>query len=148
MDKKISREILKNWKVLVVDDEPDSLEVATRMLKFHGATVFNASNGADGLDSARRHKPDFILSDLSMPELDGWGMLYELKNDRATLEIPVFALTAHAMVGDRERAINAGFHNYLTKPLTPATFMAQLLGLLEGVPHLAEALETGKEAHE
>lgn len=147
-DKKISREILKNWKVLVVDDEPDSLEVAIRLLKFHGATVFSATNGLEGLEVARHSKPDFILSDLSMPQLDGWGMLYELKNDRATMDIPIFALTAHAMIGDRERAINAGFHNYLTKPLTPATFMTNLLLLLEDIPHLAEALEMGKGSYE
>jgi CheY-like chemotaxis protein len=138
---KISRDILKGWTVLVVDDEPDSLEVAVRILRFHGATVVTASNGQEGLAAAREHKPMFILSDLSMPVVDGWGMLYELKKDRATLSIPIFALTAHAMVGDRQRAIAAGFHNYLTKPLTPATFMIDLLKLIEDIPLLADALE-------
>jgi CheY-like chemotaxis protein len=75
-----------------------------------------------------------------MPEMDGWGMLGALKLDRATLDIPVIALTAHAMVGDRERAIMAGFHNYLTKPLTPATFMKDLLVLLTDIPAFASEL--------
>ncbi len=74
-----------------------------------------------------------------MPELDGWSMIYELNNDRTTLDIPVIALTAHAIVGDRERAIAAGFHNYLTKPLTPATFLNDLLKLVMDVPELVIA---------
>jgi CheY-like chemotaxis protein len=67
-------------------------------------------------------------------------MLGELKLDRTTMDIPVIALTAHAMVGDRERAIMAGFHNYLTKPLTPATFMKDLLVLLTDIPAFAQEL--------
>ena len=139
----ISREILKDWIVLVVDDEADSLEVATRILRFHGATVHTASDGQEALATLGQiPRPKFILSDISMPTLDGWGMVYELKQDTATLDIPIFALTAHAMSGDRERAIAAGFHNYLTKPLTPATFMADMLSLLEEVPELAQALQS------
>lgn len=130
----ISRDILKGLVVLVVDDEPDSLEVALRLLKFYSADVLSARNGREALNVVRNQKPHFIISDLSMPELDGWGLLYELQQDRYTAEIPIFALTAHAMVGDRERALAAGFNNYLTKPLTPATFMAQLLVLLEAIP--------------
>ena len=142
MSNGIARDILFGWDVLVVDDEADSLEVASRILRFYGANLYTATNGLEGLDLIQNKaiRPKFILSDLSMPQMDGWGMLYELKKDRTTLDIPVFALTAHAMVGDRERAITAGFHNYLTKPLTPATFMSDLLKLLEGVPELAAAL--------
>lgn len=136
----IARDTLKDWLVVVVDDEPDSLEVATRMLRHYGATVYTATNGKEALDLILRIKPRFVLSDLSMPVMDGWGLLYELKQDRRTIDIPVFALTAHAMIGDRERAISAGFHNYLTKPLTPATFMSSLLDILEGVPALAQQL--------
>ncbi len=142
MAAKIPRTILENWDIVVVDDEPDSLEVATRLLKHYGANVRSAGNGKEALTQIKTQPPKFIISDLSMPELDGWGLLYELKQDRDTLDIPVFALTAHAMIGDRERAISAGFHNYLTKPLTPATFMRDLLILLEGVPELAAALNT------
>lgn len=146
MTAKIPRTILKNWDIMVVDDEPDSLEVATRILRHYGANVRTAVNGKDALAQIKRQLPRFIISDLSMPELDGWGLLYELKQDRDTAEVPVFALTAHAMIGDRERAIAAGFHNYLTKPLTPATFMHDLLILLEGVPVLAAALSA--ESHD
>ncbi|MEO8607877.1 MAG: response regulator [Chloroflexota bacterium] len=133
----IRRDILQNWKVVVVDDEPDSLEVAVRILRHYGADVHTAINGSDGLNTIRALRPKLVISDLSMPEMDGWGMLGELKLDRATIDIPVIALTAHAMVGDRERAIMAGFHNYLTKPLTPATFMKDLLVLLTDIPAFA-----------
>jgi CheY-like chemotaxis protein len=136
----IRRDILQNWSVVVVDDEPDSLEVAVRILRHYGADVHTAINGADGLRTIRNLRPKLVISDLSMPEMDGWGMLGELKLDRATLDIPVIALTAHAMVGDRERAIMAGFHNYLTKPLTPATFMKDLLVLLNDIPAFAQEL--------
>ena len=137
MSDKIPRNTLQGWDVLVVDDEPDSLEVATMMLRHYGATVHTATTGQEGLEIADEVRPKFILSDLSMPVMDGWAMLHELQQDRETAVIPVFALTAHAMVGDRERAISAGFRNYLTKPLTPATFMRDLLRLLEAVPELA-----------
>ena len=137
----IRRDILQNWTVVVVDDEPDSLEVAVRILRHYGAEVQTAVNGADGLHTIRATRPKLVISDLSMPEMDGWGMLTELKLDRTTMDIPVIALTAHAMVGDRERAIMAGFHNYLTKPLTPATFMKDLLVLLTDIPEFAEELK-------
>lgn len=136
----IRRDLLKGWDVLVVDDEPDSLEVATRILRFYGASVRSAGNGQEALVLARQATPRFIISDLSMPVMDGWGLLYELKQARETMDIPVIALTAHSMVGDRQRAIEAGFHNYLTKPLTAATFMKDLVQLLLEEPALASEL--------
>jgi CheY-like chemotaxis protein len=72
-----------------------------------------------------------------MPVMDGWALVEELKQDRGLSTIPAIALTAHAMIGDRERAINAGFHNYLTKPLTPATFMRDLVRLLTDIPGMS-----------
>lgn len=133
---KVSRDVLKEWEVLVVEDEIDNQEVAKRLLKRYGATVYIADNGQDALDKLKEITPHFILSDLSMPVLDGWGLIYELQQDRSTAEIPIFALTAHAMKGDRERAIAVGFYNYLTKPLTPATFIDDLLNVLKAVPQL------------
>ncbi len=141
----IRRDILKGWVVMVVDDELDSQEVASRILRHYGAYVHTAFNGKFGLELARNVRPRFIISDLSMPIMDGWGMLTELQQDPATKDIPVIALTAHAMTGDRERAIAAGFHNYLTKPLTPATFLKDLLEVLNSAPQLAEKLKQLQE---
>jgi CheY-like chemotaxis protein len=137
MSEQISKDILKDWDVLVIDDDPMSLQVAAMLLKHHGARVHTATNGKEALDSVRTLRPRFIISDLSMPVMDGWALVEELKRDRALATIPTIALTAHAMIGDRERAINAGFHNYLTKPLTPATFMRDLVRLLTDIPGLS-----------
>lgn len=131
---KIPRNTLENWDVVVVDDEVDSLEVAARILKYYHANVYTATNGQEGLELIQAIKPRFVISDLSMPKMDGWGMLYEMQLDRELSEIPVIALTAHAMRGDRERALAAGFQNYLTKPLTPATFIKELLLVLIDIP--------------
>jgi len=137
---KISPELLVGWKVLVVDDEPDSIEVAKTLLELCGAEVMTANNGQDGFEKAKEQRPHFIVSDLSMPELSGWQMIEKLKLELSTTEIPVIALTAHAMDGDRNRAIAAGFHNFLTKPLEPETFVTDLLGLLVDIPDLAKRL--------
>ncbi len=120
-----------SWKVLVVDDEPDSLDVVMRVLRYHGATVYTASNGAEALDIMKEVQPTLILSDLSMPVMDGWEMLYHIQTDTKLAGIPVIALTAHAMTGDRERAVAAGFHYYLTKPLSPLSFLQDLIKLFD-----------------
>jgi CheY-like chemotaxis protein len=129
--------LFDSWDVLVVEDEQDSLEVATRMLKLAGANVFSANNGRDGLELARKVRPRFILSDISMPGLDGWEMIEALKQSKATMETPVIALTAHAMPGDRERAMAAGFHNHISKPLDPMKFIQQLANILVDSQDLA-----------
>jgi CheY-like chemotaxis protein len=125
---------LVGWKILVIDDEQDSADVATRVLRFYGAQVTTACNGKEGLELVRKVQPRLVISDLSMPVLDGWGVIAAMKNDRSLMDIPAIALTAHAMSGDRERAIAAGFHNYLSKPLTPVSFVQDLLLLLIDLP--------------
>jgi CheY-like chemotaxis protein len=137
---KIPHDLLAGWNIVVVDDEPDSLEVARYILDYYGASVYTGINGEEGLELVRQVQPSFVISDLSMPEMDGWEFLVQLKSNPATRDIPVIALTALAMVGDRERAISVGFHNYLTKPLTPATFIDQLVQLLIQIPVLSDQL--------
>jgi CheY-like chemotaxis protein len=126
--------ILRGRVVVVVDDEPDSLEVAQELLEMYDVVVITAANGKEGLEKTIQHRPAFVISDLSMPEMSGWEMLHALKTDRTTSEIPVIALTAHAMVGDRARAIAAGFHNCLTKPLQPETFINDLIKIVIDIP--------------
>jgi CheY-like chemotaxis protein len=140
MSNPIPFDLLTDWDVVIVDDEDDSLEVARYILDFYGAHVHTGVNGREGLELAQTVLPKFVIADLSMPVMDGWEMLNELKADLRTTEIPVIALTAHAMVGDRERAMAAGFHNYLTKPLTADTFIQQLVSLLVDIPILADQL--------
>lgn len=136
----LRRDLLLGWNVVIVDDELDSLEVANRILRHYGANTFTAQNGAEALQLIQQVKPRFVISDLSMPVMDGWEMLSNLQKNRATADLPVIALTAHAMPGDRQQAISAGFHNYLAKPLTPATFMQDLLQLLVQIPAFADEI--------
>ena len=132
----IKQNVLEGWDILVVEDDPSSRDIAQMMLKHYGATVHVAENGLEGLEKARSVKPRFILSDLSMPVMDGWDMIIQLKSDKETSGIPIIALTAHAMVGDREKAMSVGCHNYLTKPLNIGSFVSDLLTLLADVPDL------------
>jgi CheY-like chemotaxis protein len=136
----LPQETLKGWIVLVVDDDPDSLNIVEALTTYYGANTHIAINGHQGLELARQLRPTIIITDLSMPVMDGWKMIEKLKNDRTTAEIPIIALTAHAMIGDRERAIAAGCHNYLSKPLMPDTFINDLLALLVEIPQLAGKL--------
>ncbi len=140
MSSHIPHDLLNDWDIVVIDDEPDSLEVARYILDFYGANVHTATNGKEGVDLVEQVKPRFVISDLSMPEMDGWEFLSSLKSAAHMQDIPVIALTAHAMKGDRERAMAAGFQNYLTKPLTANTFIDQLLVLLLEIPQLSEFL--------
>lgn len=137
----IPEDILQGLKVLVIEDDPDSLEVATRLLKHYGAIVHQALNGQEGLEALRHITPDFIICDLSMPVLDGWEFIEEIKKNRPTSVIPTFALTANVMTHHRHRAIESGFYNFMTKPLTPASFMKDLLHLLEDIPGLQERIK-------
>lgn len=137
----IPDDLLDGWDIVVIDDEEDSLLIAEIILLEYGANVHTASDGEEGLGVVRSVKPRFVISDISMPHMDGWGFIEALKADPEIANIPVIALTAHAMVGDRERAIDAGFHNYLTKPLTVDTFMSDLVKLLIDIPELVEHLQ-------
>jgi len=137
----IPANILQDLKVLVIEDDPDSLEVATRLLKHYGATVYQAFNGQEGLETLQRVTPDFIICDLAMPVLDGWEFISEIKKNRPTSIIPTFALTANAMPHHRHQAIEAGFYNFMTKPLTPASFMKDLIRLLEDMPQFQQRIK-------
>ncbi len=114
------------WKVLLVDDEPDNVEVMTETLEYNGIDVRTAANGQLGLQLLRSFLPDLMLLDLSMPVMDGWQALKVIKADPALARIPVVAISAHAIHGDKEHALAAGFDGYLTKPVNVRTLMADL----------------------
>lgn len=135
----IPNNALNGWKVVVVEDEPDSLEVATMLLEMYGAQVIGARNGQEGVELIREHRPNFVISDLSMPEMSGWELIETLRRDRAFADMPVIALTAHAMDHDRRRAIESGFHNFVTKPLQPEKFITQIISILAvDIPQLRD----------
>jgi len=114
--------------VLVVEDDPDNLRTAKALLE-DNYVVVSAQDGQEGLEQARRHLPDVILMDLAMPVLDGFEALKALHRDETLKEIPVFAVTASAMTGDRESILAHGFDGYLSKPLDGEILKKTLAGL-------------------
>ncbi len=122
---------ITEWQVLLVDDEPDNIEVVAESLEYYGMSVRTANNGQQGLDLLADWLPDIIMLDLSMPVMDGWATLRHLKSDPRTQAIPVLALSAHAIIGDSERAVNAGFDGYLTKPVNVPTLLQDFRSALK-----------------
>lgn len=117
---------VKDWTVLIVDDEPDNLGVAQKVLSYGGADVHIARNGLEGLAVLAKLKPTFILLDLSMPEMDGWQMFEKARSIDNLADVPIIALTAHAMAGDKDRVLEAGFDGYIPKPFRINTFMDEI----------------------
>ena len=104
-------------RILLVEDNEMNRDMLSRRLARRGYEVEVAVDGQDGIDAARRLQPDLILLDMSLPVKDGWMVAAELKADDATRQIGIIALTAHAMEGDREKALAAGCDDYDTKPV-------------------------------
>jgi two-component system cell cycle response regulator DivK len=117
-------------KLLIVEDNEENRDALSRRLQRRGFEVLIAVDGQAGLLTARAEKPDLILMDMNMPELDGWEATRQLKAADETRAIPVIALTAHAMSGDRERALQVGCADYHTKPVEFSKLLAQLEALL------------------
>lgn len=121
---------LAGWTILLVEDEPDNLDVLRRLLTHFGAAIRSAPNGQAGLDAALADPPRLVIADLSMPTMDGWELLKALRQHEATRRVPVIAVTAHAMLQDRQRVLAAGFDGYVAKPISPPTFLATLFQIL------------------
>lgn len=116
--------------VLIVEDNEDNRIVYSTILRHHGFRVSEALDGEEGISKARNELPDVILMDISIPLIDGWEVTQTLKREQATSSIPVIALTAHAMPGDRERALKVGCDGYLAKPCEPRAVLAEVNRLL------------------
>jgi CheY-like chemotaxis protein len=116
-------------KILVVDDNALNRELAQQLLEDHHH-VTGAGDGELGVALAVRDVPDLILMDISMPRVDGFEALRRLRSDARTANIPVIALTAHAIRGDRERMLNAGFNGYVSKPFDDDDLLRQIESLL------------------
>ncbi len=105
-------------RVLVVEDNMDTYELVRFILEKNGYETFLAMNGRDGVNAAIKQKPDLIIMDMSMPEMDGWTATAMIKKKgEVTASIPLIALTAHALPGDRQRAMDSGCDEYVTKPM-------------------------------
>jgi CheY-like chemotaxis protein len=116
-------------RILVVEDNMDSYELVRFILERYGYETFLAADGRDGVSATIKQKPDLILMDLAMPELDGWRATRQLKSDSRTKHIPIVAVTARALPGDRQRALDAGCDGFITKPID----LAELMGVVDKI---------------
>ena len=113
-------------RILIVEDNEENRDALSRRLERRGFEVLMATDGAAGVEMAKTEKPDLILMDMNMPQVDGWEATRRIKAETDLQQIPVIALTAHAMAGDRERALEAGCTDYHTKPIEFPKLMTQI----------------------
>src|SRR5438270_8160998 len=118
-------------RVLVVDDYPDAREMYSEYLEYCGFEVVQAANGMEALQRAIETQPDIILMDLSLPVMDGWEATRRLKADKRTVNIPVVALTGHALAGISEGAKKAGCDAFVTKPCLPEDLVREIRKILD-----------------
>ena len=118
-------------QILIADDKATSRELLRTVLEKQGYAIIEASNGEEALEKTRSDAPDLILLDLQMPVRNGYEVLAELRKDPVYAKLPIIALTASAMQGDRERALAAGFTGYLAKSVTLAAIRSEIQRLLE-----------------
>lgn len=119
-------------KILIVEDNEDSRELVVKVLKNKGYLTVEAVDGEDAIEKAMAERPDLILMDISIPKLDGYEVTKRLKSQEEFRDIPIVALTAHAMKGDREKIIVAGFEGYISKPINVRELPDQVKAYLRG----------------
>ena len=117
--------------ILIVEDDPRNLKLIRDLLQIRGYATLEATDGKQGVDMARAKMPDLILMDIQMPVMDGFEATSILKADTVTKSITIVALTAFAMQGDRDKCMEAGFNDYITKPLDIRAFMTKIKEYLE-----------------
>ena len=117
-------EIMK--KILVVEDNETNMYLITFILKNKAYDVIEARSGEEGVEMAKKEKPDLIIMDIQLPGIDGLETTKQIRDSEADGGVPIVALTSYAMVGDREKALNAGCTGYIEKPINPETFMSEI----------------------
>jgi two-component system, cell cycle response regulator DivK len=117
--------------VLLVEDNLDNRDMMQFLLERAGYVVSTANTGLEALAAAHREKPDIILMDLSMPEMDGWTAAGEMKKDPVLASIPLIAVTAHTLPGDRRKVLESGFDSYMSKPINVRMFDLMVAKVLE-----------------
>jgi two-component system cell cycle response regulator len=126
-------------RILIIEDNPANIELMSFLLSAYGHAPLSAADGPRGVAAARSERPDLIACDVNLPGMDGFSVLAELKGDPALAAVPILAVTALAMTGDREKVLAAGFDGYISKPIEPESFVAELEAFLTPVPASAPA---------
>ena len=117
--------------ILLVEDNQDNMDMMKFLLERAGYAVSPVTNGLEAIEHARSEMPDVILMDLSLPEMDGWTAARALKDDPALQHIPLIAVMAHTLPGDRRKALDAGFDSYISKPINVRMFDGMVAKVLE-----------------
>lgn len=126
-------------RILIIEDNPANIELMSFLLSAYGHAPVSAADGPRGVAAARSERPDLIACDVNLPGMDGFAVLAELKGDPALAGVPILAVTALAMTGDREKVLAAGFDGYISKPIEPESFVAELEAFLTTAPASAPA---------
>lgn len=111
---------------LVIEDNENNMKLITFILEKNGYSTIKAENGKTGIELAIKEKPDFILLDIQLPDMNGLEVLKEIRKSEIDGEIPIIAITSYAMSGDRERLLQAGCNGYIEKPIDPVTIINQI----------------------
>jgi two-component system cell cycle response regulator len=133
-------------RILIIEDNPANLELMTYLLSAFGHTVLAAEDGHQGLRAARSQHPDLIICDVQLPDIDGYEVARWLKSEPEMRSTPLVAVTALAMVGDRDRVLSAGFDGYLAKPINPETFVRQMEVFLPSGHHTSAPVPAAASA--
>lgn len=119
-------------RVLVIEDNHDNLRLISYALKRDGYEVISADTGEEGVDLACREKPSFIIVDINLPGIDGFEVTQRIRRSEICKDIPIIAITSHAMYGDREKIIASGCNSYFEKPIDPLTIMDKIHKIIDG----------------
>ena len=122
--------------LLIIEDNPQNSYLMRYLLEMHGFVIRIAECGRDGIEEALQSRPHAIILDIQLPEMDGYMVAEELKKHPHLAEVPIIAVTSYAMVGDRERILNAGATGYIEKPINPDTFVAEIIQHLPRNPKI------------
>ena len=120
-------------KVLIVEDNENNMELISFIIEANGAQIIQAVNGLSGVEMALNEKPDYIILDIQLPDIDGLEVLKRIRASGEGKNIPVIAMTSYAMAGDRERMIAAGCNGYIEKPIDPERVIGQIQKILDSI---------------
>jgi two-component system, cell cycle response regulator DivK len=113
-------------KILIIEDNEQNMYMLTYLLESNNYEVFQSFNGNDGIALAKKIRPDVILLDIQLPEMDGYAVARDLRKNEELLQTPIIAVTSYAMTGDKEKALESGATGYIEKPIDPDTFISQM----------------------
>ncbi len=126
-------------RVLIIEDNPANLELMVYLLNHYGYTTLTAMDGKEGLALIEKETPDLIICDIQLPKLNGYQIAEKLNDNPKLADIPIMAVTAYSMVGDRDKILSSGFDDYLSKPIDPENFVKQIEMFLKKQRNLNQA---------